>query len=123
MKTISSPSLADIELDLPIRAVTDDLAAFTDRLSLSGGVERGYARFAAEASSFIDAEGGPSDTGQLILAIDPAAMGGHWFDERMRALCHAIEDQPGSRLPGIRRLNLRAKARAEGIEVSDELLG
>lgn len=49
MKTISSPSLADIELDLPIRAVTDDLAAFTDRLSLSGGVERGYARFAAEA--------------------------------------------------------------------------
>ena len=81
------------------------------------------ARFANEASSFMDAEGGPSDTGQLILAIDPSAMGGHWFDERMRALCHAIEDQPGTRLPGIRRLNLRAKARAEGIQIPDELLG
>lgn len=48
MKTISSPSLADIELDLPLRRVTDDLAAFTDRLSLSAGAEMGYARFATE---------------------------------------------------------------------------
>ena len=78
------------------------------------------ARFAAEASSFIDAEGGPSDTGQLILAIDPAGMGGHWFDERMRQLAHAVEDQPGTRLPGMRRLNLRAKAEAEGISFPEE---
>ena len=48
MKTISSPSLADIELELPLRAVTDDLAAFTDRLSLTAGAEKGYASFAAE---------------------------------------------------------------------------
>ncbi len=48
MKTISSLSLADIELELPLRAVTDDLAAFTDRLSLSAGAEKGYASFAAE---------------------------------------------------------------------------
>jgi hypothetical protein len=48
MKTISSPSLADIELELPLRHVTDDLAVFTDRLSLSAGAERGYASFAAE---------------------------------------------------------------------------
>lgn len=48
MKTISSASLADIELELPIRAVTDDLAAFSDRLSLSAGAEKGYASFAAE---------------------------------------------------------------------------
>ncbi len=48
MKTTTTPSLADIELDLPIRAVTDDLAAFADRLSLSAGAEKGYASFAAE---------------------------------------------------------------------------
>lgn len=48
MKTISSASLADIELELPIRAVTDDLASFSDRLSLSTGAEKGYASFAAE---------------------------------------------------------------------------
>lgn len=80
------------------------------------------AHFGFQASSFIDAEGGPPDTGQLILAIDPHAMGGNWFDERMRALVHAIEAQEGTRLPGVRRLTLRAKARAEGIEMPEELL-
>lgn len=78
--------------------------------------------FAFQASSFLDDKGGPPDTGQLILAIDPAGMGGHWFAERMRLLAHAIEDQDGTRLPGVRRLNLRAKAKAEGIEVPDEIL-
>lgn len=80
------------------------------------------AHFGFQASSFIDAVGGPPDTGQLILAIDPHAMGGNWFDERMRVLAHAIEAQEGTRLPGVRRLASRAKARAEGIEVGEELL-
>jgi (2R)-3-sulfolactate dehydrogenase (NADP+) len=73
--------------------------------------------FAFQASSFLDDQGGPPDTGQLILAIDPAAMGGAWFDERMRMLAYAIEEQEGTRLPGARRLILREKARAEGIEI------
>ncbi|ODT54750.1 MAG: sulfolactate dehydrogenase [Methylobacterium sp. SCN 67-24] len=73
--------------------------------------------FAFQASSFLDDKGGPPDTGQLILAIDPTSMGGHWFDERMKLLAHMIEEQPGTRLPGMRRYGLRAKARAEGIEV------
>lgn len=73
--------------------------------------------FAFQASSFLDDKGGPPDTGQLILAIDPQAMGGNWFAERMRLLTHAIEEQPGTRLPGMRRYGLRAKARAQGIEV------
>jgi (2R)-3-sulfolactate dehydrogenase (NADP+) len=80
------------------------------------------AHFAHEASSFLDDKGGPPDTGQLILAIDPASMGGHWFGERMRMLAHAIEDQGGTRLPGVRRLHLRAKAMADGIEVADDIL-
>ncbi|KQU50800.1 sulfolactate dehydrogenase [Bosea sp. Leaf344] len=80
------------------------------------------AHFGFQASSFIDDKGGPPDTGQLILAIDPAAMGGNWFDERMRVLAHAIEEQEGTRLPGVRRLTLRAKARAEGIDMPAELL-
>lgn len=73
--------------------------------------------FAFQASSFLDDKGGPPDTGQLILAIDPTSMGGHWFHERMKLLAHMIEEQPGARLPGMRRYGLRAKARAEGIEV------
>ncbi|MFC5419255.1 Ldh family oxidoreductase [Bosea eneae] len=74
--------------------------------------------FAFQASSFLDDQGGPPDTGQLILAIDPASMGGNWFAERMKLLTHAIEAQPGTRLPGMRRYALRAKARAEGIDVA-----
>ncbi|MDU0343342.1 Ldh family oxidoreductase [Bosea rubneri] len=73
--------------------------------------------FAFQASSFLDDKGGPPDTGQLILAIDPASMGGNWFAERMKLLAHAIEEQDGTRLPGMRRYGLRAKAKAEGIEV------
>lgn len=73
--------------------------------------------FAFQASSFLDDKGGPPDTGQLILAIDPTSMGGHWFDERMKLLAHAIEEQDGARLPGMRRYGLRAKARAQGIDV------
>ena len=73
--------------------------------------------FAFQASSFLDDKGGPPDTGQLILAIDPASMGGNWFAERMKLLAHTIEEQDGTRLPGMRRYGLRAKAKAEGIEV------
>lgn len=80
------------------------------------------AHFGFQASSFIDDKGGPPDTGQLILAIDPHAMGGNWFDERMRVLAHAIEEQEGTRLPGVRRMTLRAKARADGVEMAEELL-
>jgi (2R)-3-sulfolactate dehydrogenase (NADP+) len=75
------------------------------------------ARFAFEASSFLDGKGGPPETGQLILAIDPAAIGGGHFAGRMAALAKAIEDQPGARLSGQRRLALRARAAAEGIVI------
>lgn len=75
------------------------------------------AHFAYEASSFLDGEGGPPRTGQLILAIDPAAMGGAWFADRMTGLAAAIELQGGTRLPGARRLALRAKALQEGITI------
>jgi (2R)-3-sulfolactate dehydrogenase (NADP+) len=77
--------------------------------------------FAAEASSYLDADGPPSGTGQLIVAFDPAAFGGDTL-ARFGALAAAIEAQPGARLPGARRLQARAKAQAEGLLVSDALL-
>jgi (2R)-3-sulfolactate dehydrogenase (NADP+) len=78
------------------------------------------ANFAAEASSFLDAEGPPPGTGQLILAFDPAAFGGS--AERFAALIASIEAQPGTRLPGSRRLAARHKAASEGLVVSDALV-
>ena len=69
------------------------------------------ANFAAEASSFLDAEGAPPGTGQLILAFDPAAFGGGRAGALRRACAAAIEAQPGARLPGTRRLAAREKAK------------
>jgi (2R)-3-sulfolactate dehydrogenase (NADP+) len=73
------------------------------------------AHFAFEASSFLDGAGGPPKTGQLILAVDPAAMGGGDFAERMTTLAAAIDSQPGARLPGARRMALRAANAAKGL--------
>lgn len=78
------------------------------------------ATYAAEASSFLDAKGPPPGTGQLLIAFDPAAFGGTL--DRFGALATSIEGQPGARLPGARRLAARAKARRDGVTVSDALL-
>ena len=77
------------------------------------------ANFATEASSFLDAEGPPPGTGQLMLAFDPAAFGGEGALARFGRLAQAIEAQPGARLPGSRRHALRAAAARDGLTVSD----
>jgi (2R)-3-sulfolactate dehydrogenase (NADP+) len=79
------------------------------------------ANFAAEASSYLDAKGAPSGTGQLILAFDPAAFGGDAV-ARFGMLASSIEAQKGARLPGMRRLKSREKAKAEGLTISDKLM-
>ena len=81
------------------------------------------ANFAAEASSFLDAEGPPPGTGQLLIAFDPAAFGGDGVLDRFAALAGAIDAQTGARLPGARRRALRAKAERDGVTISDALMG
>jgi (2R)-3-sulfolactate dehydrogenase (NADP+) len=79
------------------------------------------ANFAAEASSFLDDKGPPPGTGQLIIAFDPAALGGsaeHWA-----RLIASIEAQAGTRLPGSRRLAARRKAGRDGLMADDTLVG
>ena len=80
------------------------------------------ASFAADASSFLDAERGPPDTGQLLLAMAPERMGGPNAVAHMGALFAAVEAEAGARLPGARRLALRARAQAEGIAVPDAMV-
>jgi (2R)-3-sulfolactate dehydrogenase (NADP+) len=80
------------------------------------------ANFAADASSFLDDKGGPPGTGQLILALDPVALGGERTLAHCARLAAAIEDQPGARLPGARRIGLREKAKAEGLFVADQVV-
>jgi (2R)-3-sulfolactate dehydrogenase (NADP+) len=78
------------------------------------------ANYAAEASSFLDADGPPPGTGQLIIAFDPGAFDGG--AAHFGRLAEMIAAQPGTHLPGSRRLAARAKARRDGLAVSDALL-
>jgi (2R)-3-sulfolactate dehydrogenase (NADP+) len=87
---------------------------------LAGGLTG--SNFAAEASSFLDAEGPPPGTGQLIVAFDPVALGGPDAVMRFATLASALETQPGARLPGARRIEARQKARRDGLAVGDGLL-
>lgn len=79
------------------------------------------ARFAREATSFLDAEGEPPATGQLILAIDATAFAGNAL-ERFAVMARSVAEQDGARLPGTRRFAARARAAEEGITLSDTLL-
>jgi len=80
------------------------------------------ANFAAEASSFLDAKGPPPGTGQLIVAFDPAALGGEQTLVRLAELAAMVEAEPGARLPGSRRLAARRQAVSEGLAVPQALL-
>jgi (2R)-3-sulfolactate dehydrogenase (NADP+) len=76
--------------------------------------------FAAEASSYFDAKGSPSLTGQFIITMDPSAFASGL--ERFAFLVRSIEEQEGTRLPGARRLALRKRAKEQGLAISDALL-
>lgn len=77
--------------------------------------------FAAEASSFLDADGPPPSTGQLLVVFDPSAFGANGR-QRFATLASAIEAQSGVRVPGRRRMALRNRAERDGFAVSDALL-
>lgn len=79
------------------------------------------ARFAFEATSFFDADGGPPGVGQTLIAIEADAFAGRTqFDDRIAVLAATIEAE--ARLPGTRRLALREKAAREGIAIDTRLL-
>ena len=76
------------------------------------------ANYAADASPFLDAEGGPPGTGQLIIAIAP----GTGAVAHLGTLFAAVAAEPGARLPGAGRLDLRATVRASGIAVPEAMI-
>ena len=63
--------------------------------------------FGFEASSFLNAEGDSPGVGQLIIAIDPSFFAGDSFGERTETLVGAVLEQPGTRLPGDKRIEKR----------------
>ena len=74
--------------------------------------------FGFEASSFFEAQGPAPRTGQFLIAIDPDRFAGGGFAERMETIVGAILDQPGTKLPGLRRFAARAAAQRDGVTLS-----
>jgi len=123
-------------LDAEGRATSDPRAALAGTMVPIGGAKGSGlamtvelltaalagANFAFEASSFFTAEGPPPRIAQTFIVLNPAAFGGRTFLERVEALVADVLSQPGTRLPGERRLRNRAAARADGVAIGDELL-
>jgi (2R)-3-sulfolactate dehydrogenase (NADP+) len=78
--------------------------------------------FSFEASSFLDTEGPPPSVGQTVIAIDAVRISGGAFANRMTLLAAAFDGEPGTRLPGSRRLMLREKAEREGFMLPPALV-
>jgi (2R)-3-sulfolactate dehydrogenase (NADP+) len=78
--------------------------------------------FGFEASSFLNAEGDSPGVGQLIIAIDPSFFSGEGFAERTETLVGAILEQPGTRLPGDKRIEKRkVREMSQKITISKDL--
>lgn len=80
------------------------------------------AKYAADASSFLDDKGNPPATGQLLIALDPHLIGGEATIAHFGRLADQIRAQEGARLPGARRIALRQKARDSGLVVATSLV-
>ena len=81
------------------------------------------ATLAIEASSLFTPDGPAPRLGQSFLVMNPAASAGATFVDRVEQLLAYINDQPGTRLPGDRRIGLSQQARqSNSIDLPDGLL-
>lgn len=80
------------------------------------------ARFGFEASSFFVDEGDRPGIGQTFVVIDPGALAGADYADRVERLVAEMLADEGVRLPGARREALRRRAEVEGLEVPEALL-
>jgi len=76
-----------------------------------------------EADSFFSEEGNRPRIGQAFIAIDPAQLAGRdRYLERVETVVSTMLTDAEVRLPGARRFASEKSARAQGIEIPDELL-
>ena len=79
-------------------------------------------RFGFEALAADQGDDGPLATGQTIVALDPRRLGAGAPGERMETLVDYLTRSAALRLPGDRRLVMRARSSAEGVTVRRTLL-
>jgi (2R)-3-sulfolactate dehydrogenase (NADP+) len=122
-------------LDKDGNPTTDPKAALTGSLSPIGGAKGAAlalmvevlsvaltgAAFSFENDSYFE-PGNKPRIGHAVLAIDPAALAGaDSYYSRLEAMISKMLEDGGVRLPGARRQSAEARARVEGIEISDAL--
>jgi len=116
---------------------TDAKAALTGSLMAIGGVKGTAlalmvevlcvaltgAAFSYENDSYFEPGNRPR-IGHAFVAIDPDALAGiGTYYARLEDLVATMQAEEGVRLPGARRQQAAAKARAEGIDISEAMLG
>lgn len=132
------PIPAGWAVDREGRPTTDAKAALDGMMLPTGGVKGAMlalvvellvvaltgSRFGFEADSFFTDAGNRPWLGQLFWIVDPGALAGQAaYAARVEALIEAMLADDGVRLPGARRRELAARARAQGIEIPDALAG
>ncbi len=123
-------------LDRDGMPTTDANAALTGSMLPMGGIKGAMlalvvellvcsltgAAFGFEADSFFVDEGNRPRLGQAFLVVNPDALVGRdVYFERIETLVAAMLDDPGVRLPGVRREALAATAAREGLEIAPAL--
>lgn len=74
------------------------------------------------ASPFSGTAGGPPNTGQLFIAINPDKLSGQQFYASMETLLNSIREQEGAMVHGTHRLAKRDYYDKNGVDVSKVLL-
>jgi (2R)-3-sulfolactate dehydrogenase (NADP+) len=122
-------------LDRDGNPTTDPQAALTGSLSAIGGMKGTMlalivevlccaltgAAFSFENDSYFE-PGNKPRIGHAILAIDPDALAGPDFFERLEVMITRMLEEEGVRLPGTRRHSAVAAAQEHGIEVPQPLI-
>ena len=76
---------------------------------------------AYEAASFFTADGPSPGIGHFFVLVDPDRFALKDFCKKLTDLLGAITDQPGTRLPGEKRINAKKQAMENGVTIPDSL--
>jgi (2R)-3-sulfolactate dehydrogenase (NADP+) len=119
------------------RPTTDAAAALDGMMLPAGGVKGAMlalmvellccaltgASFGFEADTFLAEQGNRARIGQAFMVIDPGALAGDAvFHQRLELLVQTMLLDDTVRLPGSRRQQAAAAARAQGVEVAPAML-
>lgn len=78
-----------------------------------------------QAPVFKNNTGGEPKVGQFFIAIDPASFapgGDAAYAQRIETMLGALANEPGVRLPGVRRHDSKLKVEQDGVEVPQDLV-